>query len=470
MNVIYLFHENGKVIIPFYGFDQELYSIFRTHFYGHWIWETGCFEIPDGEADSQRGPYTICGAGIDSGTGSVFHSVLADRIWVWAELDGPSDGSEDPGLQPELPRLSINGFFYRDWGADVQRGNLRASPEIGIPAKSAARLTGDRSEDGHSIEDRLIEDRLIEDRLMDDCLTDDRSIKDEECLTGSIKPPEFFTSVWAYQLETELRSRKYSLKTIKSYIHYNKDFCRTMRKSPPDITDIDVKRYLACLDRTRDLSTSSMNLAISSIKFFYNVVLKKDFARNQYRPRHDKRLPSVLDKTEVQRLLNFEKNPKHRLLLMLVYASGLRVSEVVALKREHIDLKRKTVLVHSGKGRKDRYTMLSDRAAQFISHYYTIYEPEEWLFPGQTARHHLSIRSAQSIFDKAIRKAEISKQVSIHSLRHTFATHLLESGTDVRYIQNLLGHASIRTTERYTHVARRSVLKIQSPLDSFDES
>jgi site-specific recombinase XerD len=174
----------------------------------------------------------------------------------------------------------------------------------------------------------------------------------------------------------------------------------------------------------------------------------------------------VLSETELTQLLNAEKNPKHRLLLMIAYSSGLRVSEVVALKKEHVDLNRRALFVSAGKGRKDRYTLLSNRVIQFLKEYYALYTIEGWLFPGQTARYHLSIRSAQSIFEKALRNAGIQKDVSIHNLRHTFATHLLENGTDIKYIQELLGHTSIRTTERYTHVASRHSLRIQSPLDT----
>jgi site-specific recombinase XerD len=152
---------------------------------------------------------------------------------------------------------------------------------------------------------------------------------------------------------------------------------------------------------------------------------------------------------------------------MLAYSSGLRVSEVVALKKEHIDFQRKTVLICGGKGRKDRYTLLSDRAADFMLQYCSLCKIGSWLFPGISAGCHLSIRSAQNIFIKALKKAGIAKPATIHSLRHSFATHLLESGTDIRYIQELLGHAALRTTQRYTHVARRAVLKIRSPLDTF---
>jgi hypothetical protein len=177
-------------------------------------------------------------------------------------------------------------------------------------------------------------------------------------------------------------------------------------------------------------------------------------------------MPMVLSKTEVGTMLSMEKNPKHRLLLMLVYSSGLRVSEVIALKREHIDLSRKVIYIKQGKGRKDRSTILSEKAACCITEYCASNGITTWLFPGQPSSRPLSIRSAQHVFDKAASRAGILKKLSIHSLRHSFATHLLESGTDIRYIQALLGHSSTRTTEQYTHVACRSVLSITSPLDT----
>jgi site-specific recombinase XerD len=288
---------------------------------------------------------------------------------------------------------------------------------------------------------------------------------DRDCLIRSQALPDLFSDAWAEKLETELHARKYSPKTIRAYLYYNRAFCRTCQKRPENIKQEDIKVYLGYLDKTLNLSTSSVNLAISSLKFFYDELLKKGIVFT-HRPRQDKRLPAILSGQEINRMLNGEKNPKHRLLLMLAYSSGLRVSEVVALRKAHIDLHRKSIFVQAGKWRKDRYTLLSDRAAQFIQDYCTLYSIDDWLFPGLSPKQHLSIRSAQKIFDKALTKALIEKQVSIHGLRHAFATHLLENGTDIKYIQELLGHASIRTTERYTHVARRHILKIQSPLDN----
>ena len=153
----------------------------------------------------------------------------------------------------------------------------------------------------------------------------------------------------------------------------------------------------------------------------------------------------------------------------MVYASGLRVSEVVNLKRQDIDISRETIKIRAGKGRKDRYTLVSETVRKDLEEYYIRYNITNWLFSGADPNTHLAKRSAQYIFDHALKKAKIEKAASIHSLRHSFATHLLESGTDIRYIQELLGHASLITTERYTHVARRKVLSIRSPLDSLDK-
>jgi len=278
--------------------------------------------------------------------------------------------------------------------------------------------------------------------------------------------PEKFSDHWRGKLDAALRSRKYSPQTQKSYIYYNTLLCRTLGKSPEEIRPDDITEFVAFLERDNNYSASSMNIAISAIKFFFRNVLKNDLISEQHRPRCDERLPMILSKDEVVNLLGLEKNPKHRLLLMLVYSSGLRVSEVVSLKKEHIDLSRRVIYVRQGKGRKDRSTLLSEKAAQFLQDYYNFFTIDKWLFPGQTPNRPLTIRSAQHIFEKAIRRAGITKRITIHGLRHTFATHLLESGTDIRYIQTLLGHANLRTTERYTHVAQRNILKIKSPLDT----
>jgi len=197
--------------------------------------------------------------------------------------------------------------------------------------------------------------------------------------------------------------------------------------------------------------------------------MRQTVACEHHRPKQDNKVPVVLSKTEVKNMLEAKTNPKHKILLMLVYSAGLRVGETVRLKKEHIDLSRKSIRIVSGKGRKDRYTLLSDSVCRLIKDYYASFNIETWVFPGAKKSSHLSIRSAQHICADALYRAGINKGASIHSLRHTFATHLMENGTDIRYIQELLGHNSIRTTERYTHVARRGALRIISPLDSLDE-
>jgi len=278
---------------------------------------------------------------------------------------------------------------------------------------------------------------------------------------------EKLSDYWLDKLEAELRSRKYSKCTMKAYIYYNKLICRILQKTPEEICSSDVTEFLAYMEKDNNYSASAMNLAISAIKFFFKFLLKKGDITDRHRPHEKGRLPMILSKEEIYKILGMEKNPKHRLLLMLAYSSGLRVSEVVALKKEHIDLSRQIIYIRHGKGRKDRSTLLSKKAAVFMEEYFSLFGIDKWIFPGQPSTRSLSIRSAQYIFDKALRRANIVKDISIHSLRHAFATHLLEGGTDIRYIQTLLGHANIRTTERYTHVAKRNVLSIKSPLDTF---
>jgi site-specific recombinase XerD len=418
MEVVYLFRGDSRIVVPFYDYDPVLFKRFVYSGIGRWDASGRCFVIPDECVSDGRLRQALC-----------------------KRPHGIYDESSNS--------LTVSNFFNRPWDdtcfiADSSvssfedNGPIRpVSPSRFPPAGFPAAMSGPGFQ-----------------------------MNDGDCLAGALSPPNFFSSGWTDRLEAELHARKYSPRTIKIYLYYNRSFCRTMQKRPEKIHVEDIKNYLSYLDKTRDLSASSMNLAVSALKFFYCNVMKRNIVADRRRPRQDKKLPEVLSKSEVQKLLGCEKNPKHRLLLMLVYSSGLRVSEAVALKREHIDFKRRTILVHSGKGRADRYTLLSDRAADFLLQYCTLYNIKDWIFSGYPADRHLSIRSAQTIFDKALQKAQIVKRATIHSLRHTFATHLLERGTDIRYIQELLGHAALRTTQRYTHVARRAVLKIQSPLDT----
>jgi len=269
-------------------------------------------------------------------------------------------------------------------------------------------------------------------------------------------------------LRRELVSRKYSYKTVKGYIYYNRDFLNFIKKPPSGVSDSDIKDYLYYLAEEKQAATSTLNQAINALKFYYSTMLKKKFFYEIRRPRKDKRLPVVLSKEEVAKILASIDNIKHKAILMLVYSAGLRVGEVVRLKPEDIDSKRMLIHIKGAKGRKDRYTLLSETALGILREYWKKYRPEKWLFGGAKEGRYLSIRSVDKIFRNACDKTEIKKDVSVHTLRHSFATHLLEGGTDLRYIQELLGHAHSKTTEIYTHVSTKSLGKITSPLDTIE--
>jgi site-specific recombinase XerD len=269
-------------------------------------------------------------------------------------------------------------------------------------------------------------------------------------------------------LRRELFSRKYSYRTIKGYLYYNRDFLRFVNKQPSEINDNDIKNYLLYLAEEKQSATSTLNHAINALKFYYGTMLKKKFVYEVRRPRKDKKLPVVLSKEEVAKILNSVDNLKHKAILMIAYSSGLRVSEVVKLKVEDIDSNRMLIHIKGSKGRKDRYTLLSKTVLETIREYLRKYRPQKWLFEGAREGRYLSARTADKIFIIACKKAGINKEVSFHTLRHSFATHLLEGGTDLRYIQELLGHAHSKTTEIYTHVSTKSLGKIVSPIDTLN--
>ncbi len=273
-------------------------------------------------------------------------------------------------------------------------------------------------------------------------------------------------SGWGLDLKKELLARGYSPRTQKAYLRVVTEFARSIRKSPSNATNEDVRNFLAHLRKDKGASASTINVAINALKFYLGKVLHKAFIYEVQRPSKDKKLPVVLSRSEVARILTSLENEKHRALLMLVYSSGLRVSEVVSLRCGDLDRDRMLLMVRGGKGRKDRYTLLSETAMAAVDEYMKTHKPLYWLFPGANPRKHLTTRSAQLVFGKACKKVGITKYVSIHSLRHSFATHLLEAGTDIRYIKELLGHQNIKTTEIYTHVSSRDLSRIKNPLDT----
>lgn len=285
------------------------------------------------------------------------------------------------------------------------------------------------------------------------------------CLDPSLER----TAVVRERMRRELVMRKYSPETVRSYLRHNGDLLRFAGCGADEVDNDEVHRYLLHLVEDRNVSTSTLNQVISALRFQYGRVMGRKFMYDVGRPRKDRRLPVVLSRDEVVRLLAVTRNPKHRTALALIYSSGLRVSEAVGLRPEDIDPERHCILVRSGKGRKDRYTPLSAHALALLRDYVRAYQPEAWLFPGRDGAH-LTERSVQRAFKTGLRRAGVVKRATVHCLRHSFATHLLEDGVDLRYIQEILGHKSSRTTEIYTHVARGDILKITSPLDRFTSS
>ena len=268
-------------------------------------------------------------------------------------------------------------------------------------------------------------------------------------------------------LRRELTLRNYSHKTFTSYRSCLRDFIRYFRpRHPRELEGSDIRRYLLHLIEEKHYSAGSVNQVVNAIRFLYVELYKRPFViEGVPRPLKDEKLPTVLTQEEVLKIIGVVRNVKHRSILMLIYSGGLRVGESVSLKVSDIDSKRMMVHVQGGKGRKDRYTLLSEAALAQLREYYKEYHPKEYLFEGAHGRKHLSERSVQSLFERAVEDARIRKPVSIHTLRHSFATHLLEAGVDIRYIQELLGHSRTRTTEIYTHVSQKAIGKIVSPLD-----
>jgi site-specific recombinase XerD len=268
------------------------------------------------------------------------------------------------------------------------------------------------------------------------------------------------------KMKEEIQLQGYSPKTVDVYLIHIKQFIELHKKDPKVLQQEDVRKYLLFLLEEKESSHSYANQALSSIKFLYNEVLdKRKVVFNLPRPKKEKKLPVVLSQKEVFNILNSINNYKHRAILFLTYSAGLRVSEVVALKVDNIDSDRMLVRVRQGKGRKDRYSILSEAALKVLREYVKRYDLDKWLFPGGKKGKALTTRSVQRVFKKACRNANIKKDVSIHSLRHSFATHLLEKGVDLRYIQELLGHKNSKTTEIYTHVSKKKIKNIRSPLD-----
>lgn len=263
-----------------------------------------------------------------------------------------------------------------------------------------------------------------------------------------------------------LLSKRYSNNTITTYCDALKSFLIFYKdKSVKDISNQDIIIYNNDYILKKRLSTSYQNQIVNAIKLYFKIVDdRKVQIEDIHRPKREKRLPVVLSKPEVLLIINCLDNMKHKTLLALIYSAGLRISEALNLQPKDIDSVRMLIHIKDAKGKKDRYTLLSEKVLLLLREYYTLYKPKEYLFEGQFGGKYNS-RSAQIILKKAAKKAAIVKPITLHTLRHSFATHLLESGTDLRYIQALLGHSSPKTTMIYTHVSNSSLKMIINPFD-----
>lgn len=262
--------------------------------------------------------------------------------------------------------------------------------------------------------------------------------------------------------KNELRLRNYSQKTIKSYLYYLSNYLKNINnyKTPND----DLTRDYLLKKKNKGWSSQSTNLCLNSIKFFYKEIAKSSLKINIKFAKKNKKLPIVLSRNEIKKIITAVKNPKHRLLLALAYGAGLRVSEVINLKVKDINIGELTILLKNAKGKKDRITIFPEKMRRDMRNLIAGKDKNDFIFISERGGK-LTTRTAQKVFQKTLKKAGIKKDATFHSLRHSFATHLLENGVDVRYVQELLGHQNIRTTQRYTQVTNPSIRNIKSPLD-----
>ncbi|MBU1146228.1 tyrosine-type recombinase/integrase [Patescibacteria group bacterium] len=267
-----------------------------------------------------------------------------------------------------------------------------------------------------------------------------------------------------YNLERELKIRGFSPRTVNSYCLYNRLFLKFIEKSPKEVSNEDIRKYLEHLT-TKNSASSTVNVAINALKFYYSQILKRRFFFDIKHAKKSNYLPVVLSQEEIGKMISSTSNPKHQFLISLMYSAGLRVSETIKIKMGDIDLDRKMLRVYQGKGRKDRYTLLAEKLSPILLQQIKLKQPGDYLFTGSGDEGHLTPVSAEKIVKKAAGLAGILKNVSCHTLRHSFATHLLEAGTDIRYIQELLGHKRLETTQIYTKVSSQNLKNIKSPLD-----
>jgi integrase/recombinase XerD len=264
----------------------------------------------------------------------------------------------------------------------------------------------------------------------------------------------------------KLHAKGRAQNTINHYLSTMKDITHYLKKSPMEITEEQMCSYLSSLTTERKLEPASINQKIAALKIFYSLMLPESTIMASFKPlKVPFKIPTVLSKEEIEKLIDAAKTIKAKAIVMVLYSAGLRLEECAHLKPAHIESASMRIRVEQGKGRTDRYTILSQRTLDVLRNYYKIVKPVEWLFPGRNGLH-LHKRSIEKIVSIAAAKAHLGKRVHPHTLRHCFATHLLEAGVALPVIQRLLGHASIETTMSYLHVSHTILSRVKSPLDT----
>jgi site-specific recombinase XerD len=268
------------------------------------------------------------------------------------------------------------------------------------------------------------------------------------------------------KMKADLVLKGYSEHTHEAYLRYLRRFAKHYMRSPGEMGEEEVRAFLLHLVQEQKADPYLQKAHLSALKFFYRTTLgRPEVVANIPNPKLPKRMPVVLSMEEVLAIFEAIRYIKHKAMIATTYGAGLRISEVCSLRKSDVDSQRMRILIH-GKGKKDRYCLLSPMILELLRAYYRKVRPKgDWLFPGRNPQKHLTRSSISHVFKRAVKKVGIKKKVSMHALRHSFATHLLEHGTDIRFVQVLLGHASIRSTMRYTHVSNAALARIESPWD-----
>jgi integrase/recombinase XerD len=269
------------------------------------------------------------------------------------------------------------------------------------------------------------------------------------------------------RMTEDMQVRNLALNTQMSYVQQVSLFARHFNKSPETLGPEDIRTYQVYLTNEKKLAPGSILTAVAALRFLYKISLKKDWTFEDVipAPKKPQTLPVVLSPEEVLQFLECVGGTKHRAILTTCYAAGLRISEAVCLTVPDIDSARMVIRVDQGKGQKDRYVMLSPKLLEILRDWWRVEKPKQWLFPGDIPGQHISKDAVEQACQKARRRCSIPKPITPHSLRHAFAVHLLESETDVRTIQLLLGHRSLATTARYLRIATTKVCSTTSPID-----